>query len=237
MTNLIIGVFCVAFRGTDATVDPSHRKAMTPFQQWGRYSDQTVPTLALPKLEVISSLDTWAQENLLPLLKPVQNSWQPQDFLPDASSEDFLDEVMELRQRAKALPDDYWVCLVGDAITEEALPTYQTWLNNLEGVRDNSGCDPTPWAVWTRGWTAEENRHGDLLNRYLFLSGRVDMRMIERTIQYLIGSGVVCLPPIHPTQLQQFSHNMKAQRNPLKSNRSGHFDSVDCDMCSKVTLC
>jgi acyl-[acyl-carrier-protein] desaturase len=24
-------------------------------------------------------------------------------------------------------------------------------------------------------WTSEENRHGDLLNKYLYLSGRVNM--------------------------------------------------------------
>ena len=35
---------------------------------------------------------------------------------------------------------------------------------------------PAPWALWLRGWTAEENRHGDLLNAYLRLTGRVHMR-------------------------------------------------------------
>ncbi len=40
-----------------------------------------------------------------------------------------------------------------------------------------------------RGWTAEENRHGDLLNAYLRLTGRVDMRAIERTIHHLIRNG------------------------------------------------
>lgn len=156
---------------------------MTPYQQWTR---QTVE-----KVEVIASLDNWAQENLLPMLKPVSKSWQPQDFLPDASSESFFDEVRELRHRAKELPDDYLVCLVGDMVTEEALPTYQTMFNTFEGVRDKTGCSSTPWGVWIRAWTAEENRHGDLLNRYLYLSGRVDMRMVERTTQYLIGSGMV----------------------------------------------
>ncbi|CAH8342886.1 unnamed protein product [Eruca vesicaria subsp. sativa] len=80
--------------------------------------------------------------------------------------------------------------LIGDMITEEALPTYQTMINTLDGVRDEIGASPTPWAVWTRAWTAEENRHGDLLNKYLYLSGRVDMRQIEKAIQYLIGSGI-----------------------------------------------
>ena len=30
---------------------------------------------------------------------------------------------------------------------------------------------------WTRQWTAEENRHGDLMNKYCYLSGRVNMKV------------------------------------------------------------
>ncbi|CAN4097625.1 unnamed protein product [Withania somnifera] len=142
------------------------------------------------KIEIFKSLEGWAEENLLALLKPVEKCWQPQDFLPDPASDRFHDQVNELRARAKELPDDYFVVLVGDMITEEALPTYQTMLNTLDGVRDETGASPTSWAIWTRAWTAEENRHGDLLNKYLYLSGRVDMRAIEKTIQYLIGSGM-----------------------------------------------
>lgn len=138
-------------------------------------------------------MQDWAEENILVLLKPVEKCWQPSDFLPDPSSEGFDEQVRELRQRAKELPDDYLVVLVGDMITEEALPTYQTMLNTLDGVRDETGASLTPWAIWTRAWTAEENRHGDLLNKYLYLTGRVDMRQIEKTIQYLIGSGMVRL--------------------------------------------
>uniref|UniRef100_P32062 Stearoyl-[acyl-carrier-protein] 9-desaturase, chloroplastic n=1 Tax=Linum usitatissimum TaxID=4006 RepID=STAD_LINUS len=127
---------------------------------------------------------------LISHLKPVEKCWQPQDFLPEPESDGFEEQVKELRARAKELPDDYFVVLVGDMITEEALPTYQTMLNTLDGVRDETGASLTPWAIWTRAWTAEENRHGDLLNKYLYLSGRVDMRQIEKTIQYLIGSGM-----------------------------------------------
>ena len=95
-------------------------------------------THSLPpqKREIFESLDAWAADNVLVLLKPVESSWQPQDYLPDASSsseESFHDEVAELRARAREIPDDYWVCLVGDMVTEEALPTYQTMLNTLDG--------------------------------------------------------------------------------------------------------
>lgn len=142
------------------------------------------------KIELFKSLESWAEDNILTYLKPVEKSWQPQEFLPEPSSDGFISEVQELRARAAELPDDYLVCLVGDMITEEALPTYQTMLNTLDGVRDETGASLSPWARWTRAWTAEENRHGDLLNKYLYLTGRVDMRTVEKTIQYLIGSGM-----------------------------------------------
>ncbi|KAL2645319.1 hypothetical protein R1flu_012906 [Riccia fluitans] len=151
---------------------------------------QVTHSILPERLEVIKSLDAWAEESLVPFLKPVEKCWQPQDYLPEPSSEGFYDEVKELRARAANLPDDYLVVLVGDMITEEALPTYQTMLNTLDGTKDVTGASLTPWAVWTRAWTAEENRHGDLLNKYLYLTGRVNMKSIEKTIQYLIGSGM-----------------------------------------------
>ena len=152
---------------------------------------QITHSLPPQKREIFDSLQPWAKDNLLNLLKPVEKLWQPQDFLPEPSSDGFYDEVKELRERANEIPDEYFVCLVGDMVTEEALPTYQTMLNTLDGVRDETGASPTTWAVWTRAWTAEENRHGDLLNKYMYLTGRVDMKQIEKTIQYLIGSGMV----------------------------------------------
>jgi acyl-[acyl-carrier-protein] desaturase len=42
-------------------------------------------------------------------------------------SDNFLEEVKELRE-IKDLPYDFWVAMVGDMITEEALPTYENWL-------------------------------------------------------------------------------------------------------------
>jgi acyl-[acyl-carrier-protein] desaturase len=76
--------------------------------------------------------------------------------------------------------------LIGDTITEEALPNYEAWFHQL----DDLNRDPdNGWAQWIRGWTAEENRHGDLLNRYLYLSGRVNMREFEVSTQFLINDG------------------------------------------------
>ena len=146
------------------------------------------------KAEIFKSLEHWATQRLLPLIKPVNQCWQPIEFLPDPaklSADEFSDRVGALQERTAGLPDEYFVVLVGDMITEDALPTYQSWMNTHEGVRDETGASSSPWAVWTRAWTAEEHRHGDLLKTYLYLSGRVDMLMIDRTVQYLIGAGAV----------------------------------------------
>jgi acyl-[acyl-carrier-protein] desaturase len=143
------------------------------------------------KVEIFKSMEDWVRDNILILLKLVEKSWQPQDFLPNPTSDGFVEQVNELRERTKDIPDDYFVVLVGDMITEEALPTYQACINGTKIFHDETGSDNTPWATWARGWSAEENRHGDLLNKYLYLSGRVDMKQIEKTTQYLIGSGMV----------------------------------------------
>jgi acyl-[acyl-carrier-protein] desaturase len=105
------------------------------------------------------------------------------------TKDDWYDEVKQLREMAAGIPDDLLVILIGDMVTEEALPTYQTLLNTFEGCDDPTGDSDTAWARWSRGWTSEENRHGDLLNKYLYLGGRCDMRSIEVTIQHLITSG------------------------------------------------
>ncbi|KAK4718369.1 hypothetical protein R3W88_016707 [Solanum pinnatisectum] len=77
------------------------------------------------------------------------------------------------------------------ALTTAPPSRHQTFVNAFDGVRDETASNPCPWAIWTRAWSAEENRHGDLLQTYLYLSGRVDMLMVEKTLQYSIGAGIV----------------------------------------------
>jgi acyl-[acyl-carrier-protein] desaturase len=138
------------------------------------------------RLEVMQFLENKVDGFVDQFLIPVDKIWQPSDFLPDSQSETFFDEVKELQEIAKDLPYDFWVAMVGDTITEEALPTYESWLMEVEGV-DNEGRNG--WSKWVRQWTGEENRHGDLLNKYLYLSGRVNMREVEITTQFLINDG------------------------------------------------
>ncbi|WP_397364304.1 acyl-ACP desaturase [Olleya sp. R77988] len=138
------------------------------------------------RLEVMKFLEKDVESLIKKYLIPAETIWQPTDFLPNSESDNFLEEVKEIRELSKELPYDFWVVLVGDMITEEALPTYESWLLDVEGIgqKENNG-----WSKWIRHWTAEENRHGDVLNKYLYLSGRVNMKEIEKTTQHLIADG------------------------------------------------
>ena len=135
---------------------------------------------------IIETLQPLIEENLS-LLTPVEQAWQPSDFLPDLTAEDWSQRLAQFRESAQRLPSDLLVVLVGNMVTEEALPNYAISLEHV--AQEPTGTSDAPWAQWLRGWTAEENRHGDLLNAYLRLSGRVDMKAVERTVHHLIRNG------------------------------------------------
>lgn len=139
------------------------------------------------RLEVMQLLEKKVDSFVDRYLVPVEKTWQPTDLLPNSQNDNFEEEVRELRELAKELPYDFWVVLVGDTITEEALPTYESWLMEVEGVNQQ---EANGWSKWIRFWTGEENRHGDTLSKYLYLSGRVNMIEVERTTQHLINDGL-----------------------------------------------
>jgi acyl-[acyl-carrier-protein] desaturase len=120
---------------------------------------------------------------------------------------------------------DLFVTLIGDCITEEALPSYESWLMGIDGVdqEERSG-----WSQWIRSWTAEENRHGDLLNKYLYLCGRVNMREVEVTTQYLIQDGLDIGTTMDPyrnfvyTSFQETATNVSHRRVGSLAKQSGN---------------
>ena len=184
-------------------------------------------TLAHERLEVMQHLEGFVEETADKFLKPVDTMWQPADLLPDSREEGFFDQVRELQERARELDYDFWAVLIGDTITEEALPTYETWLAGMEGVKqggDNS------WMKWVRAWTAEENRHGDLLNKYLYLSGRVNMRAMEISTQYLIADGFDIQTGADPyrnfvyTSFQELATNMSHGRVGALAKKADNSD-------------
>lgn len=183
------------------------------------------------RIEVMHFLEQKIENIIAEFLKSPEESWQPADLLPESSSENFGDQIKELQAQCKELPYDYLAVLIGDVITEEALPTYETWLTDVEGI---DKLNPTGWSKWMRMWTSEENRHGDLLNKYLYLSGRVDMRQLEISTQYLIADGMQIGTARDPyrnfvyTSFQELATNISHRRTATLAKKYGN------DQLSKI---
>ena len=177
------------------------------------------------RLEVMQYLAQTMDQIVEAFLKKIDENWQPADFLPESNSENFMEEVKELQLACKELPYDYLAVLVGDIITEEALPTYESWLMDVEGVSKDKR---DGWSKWVRMWTAEENRHGDLLNKYVYLSGRVNMRQMEISTQYLIADGMDIGTARDPyrnfvyTSFQEMATNVSHRRTATLSKQYGN---------------
>lgn len=177
------------------------------------------------RLEVMQTLEKSMDEFLTKFLKPIDENWQPSDFLPNSINHEFYDEVKEIQTLAKDIDSDLMTVLIGDTITEEALPTYEAWLMDVAGINQKN---KTGWTQWVRGWTAEENRHGDLLNKYLYLSGRVNMREMEISTQHLISNGVDLQTAKDPyrsfvyTSFQELATNISHRRVAVKAKETGN---------------
>lgn len=179
------------------------------------------------RLEVMQAIEPQLPALMEKYLIDIEENWQPSDLLPDSSQDSFFEEVRELQELAKELPYDFWAVLIGDTVTEEALPTYESWLMDVVGVDQTAG---NHWAQWVRSWTAEENRHGDLLNKYLYLSGQINMREMEVSTQYLIADGFDIGTDQDPyrnfvyTSFQEIATNISHRRvaSLAKKNHNGN---------------
>ena len=151
----------------------SRNKRISRFAMQSNLSKQVAQT----RMEVMREIEGNVSGYIGKYLIPVESIWQPTDFLPDSKSSEFTKTIALLREEAMELDYDFWIVLIGDMITEEALPSYESWLMGVDGI-DQIG--KNHWSSWVRQWTAEENRHGDVLKTFLYLCGRINMKEVEK---------------------------------------------------------
>jgi len=177
------------------------------------------------RLEVMQTIEQSMDNMLDKFLKKADENWQPADFLPDSRNPEFIDEIKEIQGLAKEMDYDLLAVLIGDTITEEALPSYESWLMDVEGV-DQDGRNG--WSQWVRSWTSEENRHGDLLHTYLYLCGRVNMKEMQISTQFLIQDGFDIGTSMDPyrnfvyTSFQELATNVSHRRVAALTKKCGN---------------
>lgn len=189
------------------------------------------------RVEVLKSIEGFVGDAIPQLTMGESDYWQPSDFLPDLATPEGIEEIRAIQEHARALGDDLLVVLIGDMITEEALPSYSMWIQQIDGV-DRNGEPRNSWGDWLRKWTAEENRHGDVLNRYLYLSGRVNMKEVEVTIQNLlrdgadIGVGVDPYKTFTYTSFQEIATQISHNNVAVQARKAG--DAVLAKICGYI---
>lgn len=141
---------------------------------------------SLPGSAVVEALEAIA-EGLLERHLSTTKEWFPHALIPWTQARDY--EPEEQWDPADAtIPSAVRSALFVNVLTEDNLPYYFRDIERMFG-RDGA------WGEWVRRWTAEEGRHGMVLNTYLQATRAIDPVELERARMIQVQTGAVPEPP------------------------------------------
>jgi acyl-[acyl-carrier-protein] desaturase len=123
------------------------------------------------KIEVLNDLEGEVG-TLMETHERKRDVWFPAELLgpgPDECEDEFL---QRLRAQAAGIPDNVRAALALNMLTEEGLPHFHRLLAVYLG-------DDSHWRRWNNLWTAEEDRHGQVLHDYARDTRLFDQRRVE----------------------------------------------------------
>jgi acyl-[acyl-carrier-protein] desaturase len=123
------------------------------------------------KVEVLQDLEGTVRE-LMEVHERKRELWFPAEVLGPAPDECPDTHLTELRKRAAGIPDPERAALALNMLTEEGLPHFHRLLAVYLG-------DESHWRDWNNLWTAEEDRHGQVLHDYARDTRLFDQRKVE----------------------------------------------------------
>lgn len=135
------------------------------------------------KTEVLSQLESkvkeWMEQHIAK-----RKLWFSNDFLPvdEKNSDDQNKIVDNLRDRAKSIKDPARVAVALNLLTEEGLPHFHRLIAQHLGSESF-------WSKWNNMWTAEEDRHGNILRDYARDSRLFRFREVEMMQFYYQEAG------------------------------------------------
>ncbi len=137
-----------------------------------------MPTVSVAsQIEVLSELEPIV-ESLIASHEEKRVLWFSSDLLPYSNSGDTT-ELQALRERAKSIPDNARVSLALNLMTEEGLPHFHRLLAQAFGT-------DSFWTKWNFLWTAEEDRHGNIIRDYCRDANIFDFKALEQAqFEYL----------------------------------------------------
>ncbi len=135
---------------------------------------------------VLAALEETA-ERLLARHLSTTREWFPHTLVPWDRAAEFEADY-EWSPAEANLPPAVRSALFVNVLTEDNLPYYFRDIERMFG-RDGA------WGEWVRRWTAEEGRHGFVINSYLLATRSVDPVELERARMVQVQTGAVPEPP------------------------------------------
>jgi acyl-[acyl-carrier-protein] desaturase len=123
------------------------------------------------KLEVLQDLEPRVRE-LMDIHERKRELWFPSELVGPGPDECPDTHLAKLREQASGIPDHARAALALNLLTEEGLPHFHRLLAVYLG-------DDSFWRSWNNLWTAEEDRHGQVLHDYTRDARLFDQRKLE----------------------------------------------------------
>lgn len=139
----------------------------------------------LSKVEVLKDLEGKVKE-LIDIHEQKRELWFPSDLIGPEPGACVDTHLAALRKRAEGIPDAARAALALNLLTEEGLPHFHRLLAVYLG-------DDSFWRQWNNLWTAEEDRHGQVLHDYTRDTRLLNQRRLEEMQFEYLRSG------FHPT--------------------------------------
>ena len=139
--------------------------------------------IAKSKIEMLNLLESRVKEWMEQHLNK-RKLWFSSDFLPsdEKSGNDVEINTKKLRDRVKGIADSVRVAVAVNLLTEEGLPHFHKLIAKYLG-------DDSFWTKWNNMWTAEEDRHGNILRDYSRDSRLFNFKEIEMMQFHYLESG------------------------------------------------
>ncbi|MEQ8840871.1 MAG: acyl-ACP desaturase [Acidimicrobiales bacterium] len=137
-------------------------------------------------LPLVEALESTA-EKLLERHLGTTKEWFPHALVPWTQATDYEPDY-EWEPDDATIPPAVRSALFVNVLTEDNLPYYFRDIERMFG-RDGA------WGEWVRRWTAEEGRHGMVINTYLQATRALDPVELERARMVQVQAGQVPEPP------------------------------------------
>jgi len=149
-------------------------------------ADSSLTDSSLAHGAVLEALEETAK-GLLERHLATTKEWFPHALVPWTQAKDYEPDY-EWAPDDATIPAAVRSALFVNVLTEDNLPYYFRDIERMFG-RDGA------WGEWVRRWTAEEGRHGMVLNAYLQATRALDPTELERARMIQVQTGAVPEPP------------------------------------------